>query len=39
MDGSDHVSSAEIWIGRLGSHDRENKRRVRGHIIRTDGQD
>jgi hypothetical protein len=26
-------------IGRPGSHDRENERRTRGHIIRTDGQD
>jgi hypothetical protein len=38
-DGADHVNSDPSLIGRPGSHDRENERRTRGHVIRTDGQD
>jgi hypothetical protein len=39
LDGSDHVSSAKMTIGRCGSSDLENERPERGHVTWMDGQD
>jgi hypothetical protein len=39
MDGSDHVSSAQMLIGWRGSLDLENERLAGGHAAPMDGQD
>jgi hypothetical protein len=38
-DGSDHVSSSKIRIGRLGMRDLKNGRSAARHAARSDGQD
>jgi hypothetical protein len=39
MDGSDHVSSVQMLIGRRGSLNLKNGQLVGGHVGRMNGQD